>query len=357
MKQKIFSILFFVMMMITMLPQLVFANGTLLTLEELREENGAISVEAYNIGQGFLVEPSLYSKDGRCTGEITVDVLASKNIGYKGSTSYFSGFQFDDTIEPQYPEYLEPYSADFDGMGDGNGYLEEFDYSWQAGWCYTINDWWASLGADSSYPGDTVTDYNTGETIVLGDIIRWHFTVAGYGTDCGFPGNVMAEYMGGNLFTQEDKTDLIFILAAINDYYGNLATDDVYETALSVAENPLATAEEISAQEVILTSYIEDTFFEVPVASAFAITEYDGQNVSISFPEEDANITVIFADYEGDRLNKMIPVPLTTVKTNGENVMSIPVPSEMELGVNDKIMVWDNFTTCMPLCEAYVVTN
>ena len=177
MKQKFFSILLFVMVMVTMLPQVVFANGTVLTVEELREENGAISVEAYNIGQGFLVEPSLYSKDGRCTGEITVDVLASKNIGYKGSTSYFSGFQFDDTAMPQYPEYLEPYSADFDDIGDGNGYLEEFDYSWQAGWCYTINDWWASLGADSSCPGDTVTDYNTGEAVVLGDVIRWHFTV------------------------------------------------------------------------------------------------------------------------------------------------------------------------------------
>ncbi len=357
MNKKVLSILIFFAVIVAMLPQSAFANGTLLTLEELREENGAISVEAYNIGQGFLVEPTLYSKDGRCTGEITVDVLASKNIDYKGSTSYFSGFQFDDTIEPQYPEYLEPYSADFDGVGDGNGYLEEFDYSWQAGWCYTINDWWASLGVDSSCPGDTVMDYNTGETVVLGDVIRWHFTVAGYGTDCGFPGNVMAEWMGGNLFTQEDKSDLIFILAAINDYYGNLATDEVYETALSVAENPLATAEEISEKEATLTRYIEGTFFEVPVTSVFAITEYDGQNAFISFPAEGADITVLFADYEGDRLNKLIPVPHATVKTNGENVMKVPVPSDMELGVNDKIMLWDNFTTCMPLCEAYVVTN
>ena len=70
----------------------------------------------------------------------------------------------------------------------------------------------------------------------------------------------MAEYMGGNLFTQEDKSDLIFALAAINDYYGNLDTDDVYETALAVAADPLASANDIAAQEAALADYIEDTF-------------------------------------------------------------------------------------------------
>lgn len=190
----------------------------------------------------------------------TVDFLTSKNINYQGSTSYFSGFEFDDTVAPQYPSYLEPYLGELDTTGDGNGYLAEFDYSQYAGWCYTINDWWASYGASDSYPGDQITDYNTGEPVALGDVIRWHFTVYGYGADCGFPSNVMAEYMGGNLFTQEDKSDLLFTLAAIKDYYGNLDTDDVYETALAVAADPLASANDIAAQEAALADYIEDTF-------------------------------------------------------------------------------------------------
>ena len=49
-----------------------------MTLEQLREQNGAITVEAYNIGQGFLVEPSLYSKGVKSTGDITVDFLQAK---------------------------------------------------------------------------------------------------------------------------------------------------------------------------------------------------------------------------------------------------------------------------------------
>lgn len=261
MNKRILSILLAVVMVFTMIPLTAFATeNTLMTLEELREQNGAISVEAYNIGQGFLIEPSLYAKEGKSTGDITVDFLTSKNINYQGSTSYFSGFEFDDTVAPQYPSYLEPYLGELDTTGDGNGYLAEFDYSQYAGWCYTINDWWASYGASDSYPGDQITDYNTGEPVALGDVIRWHFTVYGYGADCGFPSNVMAEYMGGNLFTQEDKSDLLFTLAAIKDYYGNLDTDDVYETALAVAADPLASANDIAAQEAALADYIEDTF-------------------------------------------------------------------------------------------------
>ena len=261
MTMKIVSILLSIIMIAGILPVSVFATeNTLMTLEELREQNGAITVEAYNIGQGFLVEPSLYSKGGKSTGDITVDFLTSKNINYQGSTSYFSGFEFDDTVAPQYPSYLEPYLGELDTTGDDNGYLTEFDYSQYSGWCYTINDWWASYGASDSYPGAQITDYNTGEPVVLGDVIRWHFTVYGYGADCGFPNNAMAEQMGGNLFTQEDKSDLIFALAAINDYYGNLDTDDVYETALAVAADPLASANDIAAQEAALADYIEDTF-------------------------------------------------------------------------------------------------
>ena len=261
MNKRILSILLAIVMVFTMIPLTAFATeNDLMTLEELREENGAISIEAYNIGQGFLVEPSLYAKEGKSVGDITVDFLESNGLTYSGSTSYFSGMEFDDTLAPEYPEYLEPYLGELEESGDGDGMLSEFDYSQYAGWVFTINDWWASYGASDAYPGQEITDYNTGEPVTLGDVIRWHFTVYGYGADCGYPSNVMAEFMGGNLFTQEDKSDLLFALAAIKDYYGNLDTDDIYETALAVAADPLASASDIAAQEAALADYIEDTF-------------------------------------------------------------------------------------------------
>ena len=125
MNKKFISILILLVMLITCSPLTTFANT--MPLEELRVHYGAISVEAYNIGYGFVMEPSLFLKEGKVVGDITAEVLTKKNIGYKGDTSYFSGFEFDDTAEPQYPEYLIPYSSGFDGIGTGNGYLEEFD--------------------------------------------------------------------------------------------------------------------------------------------------------------------------------------------------------------------------------------
>ncbi|MBR2411048.1 MAG: hypothetical protein IKB08_04915, partial [Clostridia bacterium] len=134
MNKRILSILLAVVMVFTMIPLTAFATeNTLMTLEELREQNGAISVEAYNIGQGFLVEPSLYAKEGKSVGDITVDFLESNGLTYNGSTSYFSGFEFDDTIAPEYPEYLEPYIGELSDSGDGDGMLSEFDYSQYAG--------------------------------------------------------------------------------------------------------------------------------------------------------------------------------------------------------------------------------
>ena len=73
MNRKIFSIFLFITIIVTMQPLRSFANGdVLLTLEELRVQKGAITVEAYNIGQGFLVEPSLYNNG----------TLARKGIEY-----------------------------------------------------------------------------------------------------------------------------------------------------------------------------------------------------------------------------------------------------------------------------------
>ena len=274
--KKILSMILALVLVLGLLPATAFAadSPNLMSLEELREVKGAFAVEAYNLGQGFLVEPSLYDKvSGKSVSEITGDILTSKNIEFRGDFSnegivtYFSGLKFDDSLEAQYPEYLQPLvdSGDISETNDDpDGILSEFDYSMYSGWVFTINSWFASFGADQSFPGEDITDYNTGELVTLGDIIRWHFTVYGYGADCGIVGNMMAEMMGGNLFEQAEKSELIFILAAINDYYGNLDTDSVYETALAVAADPLATAAAVAAQEAALTVYIEDTFFAEP---------------------------------------------------------------------------------------------
>ena len=114
--KKILSMILTVVMVLGLLPATVFATDStnLMTLEDLRAVKGAFTVEAYNLGQGFLVEPSLYDKaSGKSVSEITGNILISKNIEFSGDISnegivtYFSGLAFDDSLEAQYPEYLQ----------------------------------------------------------------------------------------------------------------------------------------------------------------------------------------------------------------------------------------------------------
>ena len=63
--------------------------------------------------------------------------------------------------------------------------------------------------------------------------------------------------------------------------------------------------------------------------------------------------TLIFADYEETRLNN---VDLVTVTAESDKTVII-VPSEIDitLGKDDKIMLWQDMTNLIPLCEAYIV--
>ena len=84
--KRIVSLVMAVVMMMAILPVVSCAEDEgLLSLGELRQSYGAFTVEAYNIGYGFVVEPTLYLKEGKSTGDITVDVLENKNIAYRGN--------------------------------------------------------------------------------------------------------------------------------------------------------------------------------------------------------------------------------------------------------------------------------
>lgn len=87
------------------------------------------------------------------------------------------------------------------------------------------------------------------------------------------------------------------------------------------------------------------------------IIKFNTEKVFFTFPKAGEKITVIFADYEGDRLNNIKYVTATTEKTEGENTVCVSVPDGITLWATDKIMIWENFGTCMPLCEAYIVSG
>lgn len=90
----------------------------------------------------------------------------------------------------------------------------------------------------------------------------------------------------------------------------------------------------------------------------FEIVKYNTLKVDFTFPTEGKNIVVVFIDnknWNDPTFVDLKPVPVTTAKTQGENLMSVYVPDGIELGTGDKIMIWKDFTTLTPLCKAYVV--
>ena len=63
--------------------------------------------------------------------------------------------------------------------------------------------------------------------------------------------------------------------------------------------------------------------------------------------------TLIFADYEETRLNNMDLVAVTAESDN--TVVNVPSEIGIAPGKDDKIMLWQDMTNLVPLCEAYIV--
>jgi len=63
--------------------------------------------------------------------------------------------------------------------------------------------------------------------------------------------------------------------------------------------------------------------------------------------------TLVFADYEEATLNDMDFVTVTAESDN--TVVTVPSEVDITLGKDDKIMLWQDMTNLVPLCEAYIV--
>ncbi|MDR2486675.1 MAG: DUF4430 domain-containing protein, partial [Clostridiales Family XIII bacterium] len=182
-----------------------------------------IDVEGYNLGQGFYVEPTkLTIPAGTRASVATVDFLASKGIACQatgsGSSWYLSGIYGIDKGYTNPPPYITI------SLGtNGNSLLSEFDYSDASGWMITVNHVLLNVGAGSF-------------TLKDGDVVRWQFTVQGYGADIG----INSGWGGGALYTHQDKTALVRALFAPG------AVAAARQQALDVLIAPLATAGQVA---------------------------------------------------------------------------------------------------------------
>ena len=217
-----FAFLMALLIALPLAPSAVFAN----------EPGGAgeitvyIDFEGYNLGQGFYIEPTaLTLPAGSTEADATSAALGMTGHDSKGLPGYLSGVKGFGSGDPvSIPAYITENTGLTTAAANATGraapdWLSEMDYSGMSGWMNTVNGELSAFG-----PGSVA--------LSAGDVIRWQFSVSGYGADLG----VDNSGMGGdaNFYTQADKTALIRALCADG------VTPEAKAAALQVVINPLA---------------------------------------------------------------------------------------------------------------------
>ena len=179
-----------------------------------------MSFEGFNLGHGFYIEPTqLHIPVGSSAMDATSALLTQ--AGHLYSINW--GLDRIENIHPgglpNPPSYI---TVTLD-PGPTDGSLGSGDYSPFGGWLNTVNHTTPQVGADALILSD-------------GDVIRWQFSVQGWGGDLGMP-----DHWETPLYDHADKTVLIRALFAP----GADATQKA--AALAVIIDPLATSAQVDA--------------------------------------------------------------------------------------------------------------
>ena len=184
-----------------------------------------VSFEGFNLGHGFYIEPTAIRL---AQGSTAMDATSAalNQAGHDYTITAFGSLDRVYGIHPGGPIETPPYITIETESGAEDGSVGSFDYTEYSGWMFTLNHFMAPVGADSII-------------LVSGDVIRWQFSIEGWGADLGL-GPDWGAFAPG-LFVHEDKTELIRALFAEG------ANQDAVQGALGVIINPQSTAGEVSS--------------------------------------------------------------------------------------------------------------
>ena len=168
-----------------------------------------VSMEKFTLGLGYIIEPvrvPIY--EGTKVSEIITNLIGEGNYRKTGTIEegfYLAHVKDNDRREANVPEYILNECGDVDSGRAEEDWLGEFDYTTMSGWMYSVNNKFPNFGAAAYYPED-------------GDVIRWQFTVYGYGKDLGggFEGDETSGSFEGTYKPIANKTALTAKLAEIN---------------------------------------------------------------------------------------------------------------------------------------------
>mgnify|MGYP002517192859 CR=1 FL=1 len=256
----------------------VAAIVSLLSVAALAEDGDmtlTISMEGATLGQGFYVEPKQYTLSeinsllagegyGPYTGETltagmaTLAMLLDQGLEYTNTgawedTVYLSGVKGIDKGELHIPSIISENGGPTDEENDGNEdeYLGEFDYSQMSGWMITVDHHMIGVGCGNYNAAEAEAE---GHTFGDGSVIRWQFTLYGYGLDLGVDNGWG---MGDPYYTAADKGTLYRKYAQLNGDGFFAAHAQAKADALAVMEDLTATQEQVDGALAALEAAAE----------------------------------------------------------------------------------------------------
>lgn len=241
--------------------EFVMPNGNVTLYAEFNEAqiigSVTISVEKFTLGQGYIIEPMqvpLYQNDSvslvltRLLDEFSMEYVLGPGATVENAfylAALCDGSDPGEPIDP--PQYiLDAIEADYgelDYIRYGES-LGEFDYAQQAGWMYSVNGGFPNYAA-SAYSTDSAIN-----PLKDGDVIRWQFTLWGYGSDIGggFEGDEASGSFENSYITIANRTAATSTIADAASNYPAWVQDNrtQYDNALATMADLTATDAQIS---------------------------------------------------------------------------------------------------------------
>ena len=215
-----------------------------------------VSMDAQTLGLGYMIKPTIvHTTKYTLASTIITDAIVqnikekygldlkgytvkhvsepTENYAYMNTGSVLNGFYLAQVYWPnQQNAKIAQYildvcndKIDWDQVEkDKTGkYLGEFDYYNMSGWMYSISDWRDSETLPS-FPGVGAAGWRMRD----GEVMRWQFTVYGYGSDL----NADNSAWGSASITGDsgDKTALTYKIAQMREEYKDASADKTYKS-------------------------------------------------------------------------------------------------------------------------------
>jgi len=236
-----------------------------------------VSVERFTIGQGYIHEPVVVpfvTNDNAVS--ILKKVIGEENwVGNDGDSAYLEAIAGGDlgSDKVKVPDYIAQIGGPtteqakeygHSGAWDTPNTLGQFDYNNMSGWMYHVNGEEVGYGMASYKPKD-------------GDVLRYQFTLWGYGTDLtgkewGNPDPVI------QICTKDEITR---VMAQINEKQDTLkqmpAVKAAYDKAVDLVSAVITPKEEIDAATADLKELLDNNGVYTDVANVQTLINVIGE--------------------------------------------------------------------------------